>query len=322
MVGIYQDSFKELLREKLGDPVRVTNKNIICRCPWCEYNDTRKKHYHFYISLETPIFHCFFADCNKSGTVDVLIDKLTGNKDVSDKYIDRSKIKEVTFTEKVKVKDITIPSLNLGLFKYKETYLRERLKFSNISIDKIKNLVFDIKEFISVNRIDLGVTKPSLVEYLQSNFIGFVTEHSGVLVLRNIDRSSDFRFYKIEIKENVFMDYYKILGNSFHSNKVVISEGILDILAEQIFDTTGLKSDSKLYAACLSTNYETLLKSIVYNEHLFKLDVHVLSDRGMDLRYYRKIKKYNSHIIDKMTIYYGDRKDFGDVPSRIEKFIL
>jgi hypothetical protein len=23
-----------------------------------------------------------------------------------------------------------------------------------------------------------------------------------------------------------------------------------------------------------------------------------------------------------MTIYYGDRKDFGDVPSRIEKFIL
>lgn len=318
MVGIYQDSFISLLRERLGDPVKVTGKNIICRCPWCEL-DKNRKHYHFYISTQAPIFHCFYSECRKSGTIEKLFDKLLG-RDASDQFVDKSKIIEIPVSEKIKEINVRFPSLNERAFSYKLSYLRERLKFSNINVNRIPNLVLDIKEFVNLNNIKLE--KPNLIDYLQSNFIGFVTEHGGLMVLRNVDRKSEFRFYKFEIKPTMFMDYYKILGNSFYSNKVVIGEGILDIMAEQIFDTTSIKNESKLYAACLSTNYGSLLKSIVYNEQIFKLDVHLLSDRGMSLRFYEKIKKENNHIIDKMTVYYGDKKDFGDVPCRVEKFII
>ena len=323
MIGIYQDSFITLLKERLGDPIRVTGKNIICRCPWCELDKTRK-HYHFYISTQSPIFHCFYADCKKSGTIEKLFDKLIG-RDVSDQFVDKSKIVEVPFSEKIKEIDVKYPPINETserLFSHKARYLRERMKFSNIEMSNVKNLVFDIKKFIDLNNIKIEPEKERLVDYLQSNFIGFATEHDGVLVLRNIDRSSEFRYYKIEVRPTAFMDYYKIKGNSYHSNKVVLSEGILDIMAEQIFDTTGLKNDTKLYAACLSTNYGSLLKSIVFNEQIFKLDVHILSDRGISLYSYKKIKKENNHIIDNLTVYYGDRKDFGDVPSKIEKFII
>ena len=61
MIGIYQDSFVEYLRETLGDPIQVKTKSIICRCPWCEFGE-EKNHYHLWISTESPIFNCFH--CN------------------------------------------------------------------------------------------------------------------------------------------------------------------------------------------------------------------------------------------------------------------
>ena len=36
MIGVYRDSFIDMLKETLGEPIKITNKNIICRCPWCE----------------------------------------------------------------------------------------------------------------------------------------------------------------------------------------------------------------------------------------------------------------------------------------------
>ena len=320
MVGIYQDSFISLLKERLGDPIKVTHKNIVCRCPWCETNINRK-HYHFYISTQAPIFHCFYSECKQSGTIEKLFNKLIG-QDTSEQYVDKSKIVEIPFSERVREIDIKYPEINERQFPQKVAYLRERLKFANIHIQDVNNLVLDINNFVDINNLKLDEQQKRLLTYLQSNFIGFVTEHSGLIVFRNIDRKSDFRFYKIEIKPTVFMDYYKIPGNLPDSNKVIIGEGILDIMAEQIFDITELKNYSRLYAACLSTNYDSLLKSIVYNEQIFKLDVNLLSDRGMSLKFYEKIKRENSHIIDKMTVYYGDKKDFGDVPSKVEKFII
>jgi hypothetical protein len=94
MIGIYKDSFINFLKENLGEPVKVKSKEIICRCPWCELGKN-KTHYHLYISLTSPIFHCFHGECQTSGTIKKLILKLTGI-DTSDKYVDREKIKEIT----------------------------------------------------------------------------------------------------------------------------------------------------------------------------------------------------------------------------------
>jgi len=62
MIGVYKEEFVEFLKKNIGD-IKQTTKNIIMPCPWCEFNKN-KDHYHLYISLELPIFHCFHFEEN------------------------------------------------------------------------------------------------------------------------------------------------------------------------------------------------------------------------------------------------------------------
>ena len=94
MIGIYQDSFIDFLKEYLGEPIKQTSKNLIVRCPWCEMNSNNKHHFHMYISLDSPIFHCFFSECHKTGLISKLVKKIKGT-DTSKDFIDETKIKEI-----------------------------------------------------------------------------------------------------------------------------------------------------------------------------------------------------------------------------------
>lgn len=325
MVGIYHDSFVNFLRDHLGDPVKITSKNIIVRCPFCEMNST-KKHFHMYISLESPVFHCFFSECHQKGFISKLIKKIEG-KDITDKFISEEKIKEfekIEFKETHK-KEIKIPQLNEDKFKLKTQYLKGRLRYSDVDLSTIKGLFFDVDEFIDLNHIKLDSKMERLKPYLQSSFIGFCAEHGTVAVMRNIDKQSEFKHFKFRVQEEgKFSDYYKIQGNNYKSNKIVLSEGIFDVLLESVFDSTGLKNEAKLYAAGLHTFYESLVKSIVYHEQIFKPEVHIISDRDVSLKYYNGIKKYRlDFLLDKLVIYYNKSgKDFADVPVNLETFIL
>ena len=323
MIGIYQDSIKNYL-EQFSPTVKITSKNVIINCPWCEYQK-KQPHYHLYISIEAPMFHCFH--CNKSGTISKLFKRLEG-RDQSEKFIDENKIKEYK-TNELKLatqpdrKKIILPDLREDQFKLKTLYLKGRLKYSNPNLKLIKGLIFDVEDFIIKNNIKIDDRLSRVRYYLQSNFIGFLTENESVVVLRNIDETSDFRYFKLFIYDTLFLDYYKLYGGNYNSNNVIIAEGIFDIFNEQIFDYTGLRKESKLYAAALSTSFDSLLKSIVFNEQIYRLNVFVLADRGINLEYFKKIKKYNPHIIDKFTVFYNKTgKDFGDTNVIPEKFIL
>ena len=126
MIGIYHDSFIDYLKQYISN-VKVTSKNIIIPCLWCEQNQT-KKHYHLYISLEAPIFHCFHNDCLKSGTISKLFEKLSGN-DNSEKFFDKEKIKQIKKID-VKIinndKNVIMPDLKEDLFKLKSKF--EKIK--------------------------------------------------------------------------------------------------------------------------------------------------------------------------------------------------
>jgi hypothetical protein len=326
MIGIYQDNFIQYLKDHLGEPVRSTSKNIICRCPYCEYQQT-KKHYHLYISLEAPIFHCFHNDCQKAGTISKLCNKLEG-RDISEQFIDKEKIKEIQKNDiKISVpkikKTIITPELDTDLFKEKSLYLKGRLKYSVQNLNCVKGLIFDVNKFVSLNQIPITDDLQRVINYLQSNFVGFLTEDESIVMFRNIDDQAQFRFFKLFIEPTRYLDYYKLSGGNPNSNHVVIAEGIFDIFNEQIYDYTSIRKDVKLYAAALSTSYEALIKSLVFNEKIYRIDVSVLSDRGVNLDYYKKIKYFNSHIINRMDVYYNrNEKDFGGISVSAEKFIL
>ena len=324
MIGIYQDSFVEYLRENLGDPIKVKTKNIVCRCPWCEYKKV-KSHYHLYISLEAPIFHCFYQ-CGEGGNLRKLFRKIEGH-DISDKFIDKEKIKETQkgvflTAEKKKEIIVNIPTLDEKRFPYKTFYMRKRLKFANVDLKSIKGLVFDIDKFIEVNEIPISPSLFRVKDYLHSNFIGLLTEHSSLLMLRNIDHRSSFPFFKLKIQERPFLDYYRLYGNNPESNKIVLAEGIFDIFSEHIFDSLNIKDSVRLYACALSSNYDSLVKSIVFYEQVFRPEVIVLSDKGVE-KYYKKFKERNNHVVENLSVYYNQRgKDFNDTPVSSVKIVV
>ena len=131
------------------------------------------------------------------------------------------------------------------------------------------------------------------------------------------------KFYKMKIQQNNFLDYYKLRGHSPQSNKIVLAEGIFDIFSEHIFDTLNIKDDVKLFASALSSKYLALIQSIIFHEQVFQPEVIILSDRGIERKYYKTMKHFNKHIIDKLTVYYNKAgKDFNDTPVVPIKFVI
>lgn len=201
-------------------------------------------------------------------------------------------------------------------------YMKYRLNYE-IDVTSMKNLVFDIREFVSVNDIKLDKRTNEMMDFLQNNFIGFLSEHNSLLILRNIDPEASFRYYKLDLLDEEFLDYYKLQGSCYDSNLVVISEGIFDIFAEQLFNTLKNKEKVKLYAASLSGSFSSLLKSLVFNEQLFRLNVIVLSHKDVDMSVYKKIKKLDNHIVDSLSVYYNSSgKDFASFPVNPVKVIV
>ncbi len=318
MIGIYQDSFLDYLKDS-GFKPKLTSKNIVIVCPWCEYGK-EKDHYHMYIALDAPIFHCFYAGCEQSGILRKLLKKIEGS-DISDKFIDSEKLeefkkkREVFFDKEEQLQKIILPELKTYRFPNKELYMKKRLKFSNIPLESIKGLIFDVFEFIKVNQIPVGETLFRVQDYLHSNFVGFLTEHGTTAIFRNIDHTQEMKFFKLKIQESNFLDYYKLPGNSQKSKKIVLAEGIFDIFSENIFNHLNIKDEVKLYASALSSKFLGLIYSIIFHEQIFKPDVIVLSDKGVSLDYYKNMRKYNNHVFDTFNIYYNKAgKDFNETP--------
>lgn len=326
MIGIYQDSFKDYLEENLGAPVRITAKNIVGRCPFCADRHVGKDHKHLYISLEAPIFNCFQAGCPAKGTISKLIKKLHGS-DVTNRFVDKELIKEISKKNSIfkpdTVRQIKLPPLNTNLFQHKKLYIKQRLKFSNIDIDSIKGLIFDVDKFLEINDIAIDPSLFRIRDYLHANFVGFLTENQTTVIFRNVDRASNFRFYKLKIQDSRFLDYYKLPGGLKNSNKIILSEGVFDIFTTKIFDLLNVDRNIRLYASALTAKYDSLIKSIVYHEQEYRLDVIILSDRGIDLNYYKFMKKRDNHVINQLTVFYNKNgKDFNDTPIEPVKFLI
>lgn len=318
MIGIYQDDFEDFLKQNLGY-VKITSKNLVTKCPWCEYQQ-EKDHYHMYISIEAPIFHCFHGSCEQSGLLPKLLKKIQGH-DISDIFIDKDKIKEYSKRKDVlidkdeKLKGVGIPTLRPDLFLYKDLYVKQRLKFANIPTKLIRGLIYDVETFIQLNNIPVDETLFKLKDYLHSNFVGFLTQNNTTVLFRNIDHSHSMKFYKMKIQWSNFLDYYRLPGGNYNSNKIVLAEGIFDIFTEHIYDFINIKDQVRLYASVLSSRYQSLIHSIIYNEQIFRPDVVILSDRGIDEDNYRKLKYYNRHVINSLAVYYNKTgKDFNTTP--------
>jgi len=279
MIGIYQDSFGDYIRQYLGE-YKVTSTNIICRCPWCEMGK-KASHNHLYISLDKPIFNCFRAGCNVSG--------------------------------------------DFKLYDNKVKYLKSRLQFAQFDMREIHGLIFDFNQFVDINNLydSLSVSDKKMQNYLQNNFIGFITENHHTIVFRNIDITSDFRYYKITLQKSDMLDYYKLSHKNINSNLIVIGEGIFDIFNDHIFDYLGYRDIAFGYYCSLNNRFESLIKSIAFYDNIYDPDVVILSDNNVSIQYYKKMKKRLKNICSSINLFYNlNGKDFGDTFCSPEKILL
>lgn len=326
MVGIYDDAFIDYLKRNLGS-VKVTTKNIVVPCIYCEF-PKQKDHYHLHIGLTEPIFHCFHGSCEKSGTIRKLITKIHGH-DISGKFVDKKHFESLTQKKLEKVdkiyKQFILPPLDIHRFPLKRLYMRKRMKFLDLPMERIDGLIFDIDTFLSENKIWVTDKLAKLIPFLQNNFVGFIMQNGGYLMFRNIDNKSQFRYYKYELQVTPFLDYYMIKGKKPTSTKIVLAEGLFDILTERYFDHCDIGDDIRLYASVGSASYINLMKSLIFHEKVFTPTWVFLSDNGIHLNYFRKIKRKNPYLFlkgDSLVYYNKNGKDFNDTPVSGEKFII
>ena len=318
MIGIYQDNFIDYLEDRLGVKPKITTKNIIVPCVWCEFEQD-KDHYHLYIGIDIPIFNCFHAGCNHHGYLGKFISKIEGH-DITNNFVDKDMIAKASqsrkeFRSDEKIKKLKLPELNPESYPYKQLYIQKRLKFADIPTKYVKGLIFNIHEFLNINNIPMTESLTRLRDYLHNNFVGFVTERHSMVIFRNIDHTQTMAHYKLFIQKTNFLDYYKLLGNKKESNRIVLAEGIFDIYTEQIFDFTNIKKDVSLYASVHSSKYLGLIKSIIFNEQIFQPDVVILSDNNIPEKQYQNLITYNRHLFNSLTVYYNKYvKDFNETP--------
>lgn len=327
MIGIYDDKFIDFLKRNLGH-VKITSKNIVIPCIYCEYPQ-EKDHYHLHIGLHEPIFHCFHGGCSKGhGTLKKLISAIHGY-DISGTFVDKKHFENLQQRKLEKVDKIyaefKLPDLQQDRFPLKRMFMRKRLKFLDLPLENVDGLIFDIDAFLSSNKIWVTDKLAKLLPYLQQNFVGFIMRHGGYIIFRNIDKKSQFRYYKYALQETPFLDYYMIKGSKPNSDLVVLAEGIFDILTERHFDHLDIGSETKLFASVNAADYTNLMKSIIFHEKIFTPRWIILSDQGIKLKYFRNLKKKHPYLFirgESLVYYNKNGKDFNDTPVIGEKFII
>tara|TARA_Y100000310_G_scaffold342450_1_gene445768 strand:- start:3399 stop:4421 length:1023 start_codon:yes stop_codon:yes gene_type:complete len=300
--------------------VKESNSNFILRCIYCGDHKNESKQGHLYVSKnkDKQLYHCFY--CEAKGQILKLVKDLFGNnkKVIKELNLSSFKIKknsiQTTKNGNGRNHRYILPKIDFESFLKKRQYMKFR---AGRNPEEVENLIFNFHEFFNINSLTDVKTKyisNLMFDELHNKFIGFLTRNHTKLICRRINDDSEFKFMKFDLQPDKFnmLDYYYIRGNDPTSNIIVLTEGPFNILKEYVNDTLKLKNQVRLYASGQSFSYSALLKSICFDEHLFKPKVVILSDRDKHITSYDRFKKENKHIIKNLQIFYNrNGKDFG-----------
>ena len=290
------------------------NHNLITLCPMCEKErfNTRRNHGHLYIGMEAPIFRCF--RCQFKG----IIPKLLSSFGLDfEKYYDKSilninwqRFSKDSFDNKELNSGLNISkpeNFNILDYSEKENYLKERIPdYENM--DKT-DIIFDIKHFLKINNIVLN-KGDDFLDYIHNSFVGFVSTRRSLLMCRNINPTSNFRYFKISLKDIYFKDFFSYNLNP-DSKTIIMCEGVFDLFNVIKHPAlSDIRSKGRIISTALNNEYvKTLISTLDYVK-LTYVDVIILSDKDVSEDKYMNIFYNNS--VKSLTLYYNsEEKDFG-----------
>jgi len=299
------------------------NKNFICICPYCGDHKNPLKKGHLYVSKNSdiPVAHCWY--CNGGWPITKLITDLTGDKVlykqiITDEELEGSYNKSREYTTKKRVRTFKVPEIG-DAFSQKKLYIRKRTG-NKLTAEEIPNLILNFTEFLNMNHLDIVGEGKTISDWemdmVQNQFVGFLSSNHTLLYCRSVDDNAKFKFKKIPLQSDklLMLDYWKIPRYG-DSSLIVFSEGNFDILSEYAFDSLGLKDKARMYVSGNTFSYASLIKSVCFDEALYKVDVVILSDTDKPAFWYKKMLRENAHVIKSCKIYMNKRgKDFGVFP--------
>lgn len=306
--------------------VKDKNKNFLCICCYCGDHPDPKKRGHLSVSKDQkiPTAHCWF--CGKAWSIPQLIKDITGdgNKSkevISDEEFKQSQAQQKQYSPKKKTEEYKLPELDDNSFTGKRLYIRKRSN-NLIEPEKLPGLVFNFLEFFKINNLDIVGQNKEIsnqeLDLLQNNFVGFLGVHNTFLYCRNIDPNSKFKFRKIALRpnDNNLLEYWSIKVDDPNRDIVVLTEGIFNSIGAYVSDTLNLRDRAKVYASGNSFSYSSLLKSVCYDNCLYKANVIILGDNDKKKYTYKKFLEENKHVIASCKIYINKMgKDFGEFPQ-------
>lgn len=318
------DGIREVLK-KTNIYVKENDKNFIAICPYCGDHQNPAKKGHLYISKSEmiPTAHCWY--CQGAWPVKKLLFDLTGDKCDNLLTIDpipSSSNDNTQKSNKLRTVKYIIPELNTFDFPGKTLYIKKRTN-NSLDIQKIPNLIFDIKEFFRINNLDISQKLYSWeIDMIQSSSVAFLSYHNTTLYCRDTNVRSLYPFRKIVLQDDPLkmLDYYCYDTGHQNSNSIVLSEGIFDCLGCIACDSINMNNSARVYAAGCTFAYPELLKSVAFDFSLYQTNITVLSDSDKKQYHYKKFIDECFYLYNNLNIVYNQYgKDFGNFPQKAVK---
>jgi len=318
---IYTKETLNILKDNFSF-IKETYSHYIVRCLYCGDSKKHRNKGHLYISKIKPVFRC--VRCEESGRIEKLLFDLTGvkkrittviNKDAI-KKLNKMHLEEVNFNRTFK-KNIIVPEQEPDKFKMKYNYLIDRFPTTKIFEQLDGKIIYDIKDFAEKNFIKIH--KRKLFNFFQENFVGFLSFNKSLVIMRNIDSKSDFRYYIWKLGD-VVNDFFiqDKLEEETNNVSLVISEGLFDI-----FNVLHFEDSHDLYTVASGKLFNRAIKFTMVEKCVSFFDkIIILSDDDVHLNFYKKNLNKYKNVCKSMQIWYNKHgKDFGQ-KTKVDKIIL
>lgn len=321
--------FKLKLIEELRYTQRVFHMDgteINIRCPYCGDSKKSLNKARFYLKINPNdnnkiVMNCF--NCPVKGVLDEEGLKLLGITDsfLINGIISLNKSKAKYIGEKIEniQFDIVIPKVKMK-DKSKIEYIQNRLgiKLNKEDIDKYK-IITSLKDFIKENTMYEIMCKPNMLDYVDRQFVGFLSFSNSHILFRNINDKESFRWYKYPISKkstgqkviySITNEVDLFTNEEIHIN---LSEGIMDIISiNKNLDRHMFDIDIAVGGAFYKSTINMLIGMGFIGDNIV---LNIYSDNDIEstkLSFYKKDLSIYKNIFKEINIYYNKSyKDFG-----------
>lgn len=331
---------EELYSRLLSLPAskKVNPTQVVVRCPFCGDSQRDMSHGHMYVKIDPynddiPVmYNCFRISCGEHGimTPEVLRAFDIYDLDMSSNLSRYNKKAVSKLSKKIGFRtgklNYNVPlASNIERNIRKKKYIEERMGIS-MSFEDVRNLkiILSLGDFLIYNKIDIVNCTEYIAKKIEADYVGFLSLKNNFIVFRDITGKHKERYIKYTIEKDLLNNgtFYTIPVNI----DLLTTDKIEIHLAEGTFDTLGVfyhvmdkQTYNKIYVSVTGGNYIAPIKYFLNLGIIGNVDVHIYSDQGVGLNFYRRnVKNKIAMFVDNIYVHYNERsKDCGVTKDKI-----